>query len=1068
MARSASPASYTPPHLAERILGSKAALEGERKQVTVLFADLKGSMELLADRDPEDARKILDPVLEHMMDAVHRFEGTVNQVMGDGIMALFGAPLAHEDHAVRACYAALKMQEGVKRYAEEVRRSQAAIVKIRVGLNSGEVVVRAIGSDLRMDYSAVGQTTHLAARMEQLAEPGTTVITPGTLALAEGRVEVKPLGPVSVRGLANVLEVYELTGAAPSRTRLQATAARRGLTRFVGRDAELEHLRRAQDLAGSGHGQVAAVVGEAGVGKSRLVYEFTRSHRLRDWLVLEASAVSYGKATSYGPVIELLKRYFKIDTRDDLRGIREKVTGKLLTLDRALEPTLPALLTLFDVPVDDAVWAAIDPAERRQRTLDAVRGVWLRESREQPLLLIVEDLHWIDPETQSMLDGLVEGLGLSRLLLLVNYRPEYQHGWGGKTHYTQTRVDALAPTSAEELLEALVGDDHALDEIKRLLVTRTEGNPFFLEESARSLVETGVLVGEPGAFRLARPIDTFEIPASVHAILAARIDRLPSDEKRFLQAAAVIGHDVPFVLLREIAEAHDSELRRGLAHLQAAEFLYEASLFPDPEYTFTHALTHEVAYGNLVQQRRRELHARIVDALERLHGDRRTEHVERLAYHALRGEVWDKATVYLRQAGIKASMRSAYREALTSFEESLRALAQLPESRDVKIQAIDLRLDSRAALAPLGHYGRILDDMREAETLARETGDRRRLGLVLADMGARLRNVGDHAHALEASRQALDIATDLGDTGLEIEAKYRLAQAYFAIGDLARAGSLFLETAQALADESAAAQAGLPRFFAAWPRAWLGLVFSHLGRFTEAIAHAEESVRIAEAAGHPHTVIESLGALGGVSLERGDLEGALRVFERGRALLRARSVGDANVLSGLGYAYTLSGRLSDGLPLLEESLLGEASISAMGLGLAVRVSRLAEAYLLAGRTGEALERARGAVDLSRKHQERANEALALGTLAQIMACGDPLDAKVAGETYAGSHALAEALGMRPLVAHGHLGLGKLYGRTGEDQQAQKHFTIAATTYRALAMTYWSEQAERAMREIRSR
>jgi class 3 adenylate cyclase len=364
-ARFASPETYTPKYLAEKILTSKAALEGERKQVTVLFADLKGSMELLADRDPEEARKLLDPVLEHMMEAVHRYEGTVNQVMGDGIMALFGAPLAHEDHAVRACYAALRMQESVKTYAEAVRRSHAAVVKIRVGLNSGEVVVRAIGSDLHMDYTAVGQTTHLAARMEQLADPGAIVITPDTLALAEGYVQVKSLGPVPVKGLADPAEVYELTGAGTARTRLQA-AALRGLTRFVGRDAEVEQLRRVLGQAGAGRGQVVAIVGEAGVGKSRLAYEFTHSHRVQDWLILEASSVSYGKATSYLPVIDLLKGYFKIGDRDDHREIRAKVLGRVLGLDRVLEPLLPPLLALLDVPVDDVAWQHLDPPQRRR------------------------------------------------------------------------------------------------------------------------------------------------------------------------------------------------------------------------------------------------------------------------------------------------------------------------------------------------------------------------------------------------------------------------------------------------------------------------------------------------------------------------------------------------------------------------------------------------------------------------------------------------------------------------------------------------------------------------------
>ena len=448
--RFANPEACTPKHLAERILTSKGALEGERKQVTVLFADLKGSMELLADRDPEEARSVLDPVVQLMMDAVHRYEGTINQVMGDGIMALFGAPLAHEDHAVRACYAAIRMQESVKKYAEEVRRSHAAVIKIRVGINSGEVVVRSIGSDLRMDYTAVGQTTHLAARMEQLADPGAIVITPNTLSLAEGYVEVKSLGAVPVKGLADRVEIYELVCAGPVRTRLQA-ATRRGLTRFVGRDSEIEQLRRVQQTAGAGRGQVAAIIGEAGVGKSRLVYEFTHSHRLESWLVLESSSVSYGKATSYLPVIDLLKGYFRIEHRDDYREIREKVTGKLLTLDESLKPALPSLLALLDVPVADPSWQKLDPNHRRLHTLDGIKRLLLREARERPLLLIFEDLHWIDSETQALLDNLIDALASSRIFLLVDYRPQYEHRWGSRTYYSQMRLDALPVESAEEL-----------------------------------------------------------------------------------------------------------------------------------------------------------------------------------------------------------------------------------------------------------------------------------------------------------------------------------------------------------------------------------------------------------------------------------------------------------------------------------------------------------------------------------------------------------------------------------------------------------------------------------------
>ena len=598
-AKFSSPAVYTPKHLAEKILTSKSSLEGERKQVTVLFADMKGSMELLADRDPEEARKLLDPVIEHMMEAVHRYEGTVSNLMGDGIMALFGAPLAHEDHAVRACYAALRMQESVHRYAEVVRRAEGVPIQIRVGLNSGEVVVGAIGNDLKMDYTAVGQTVHFASRMEQMATPGSVLMTTDTLRLAEGYVQVKPLGPVNVKGLTEPLEVYEVTGAGAARTRLQA-AAIRGLTRFVGRDAETEQLRKALEQARAGHGQVGAVVGEPGVGKSRLFYEFTHSHRTEGCLIVESGSVSYGKATPYLPVIDLLKAYFKIQDRDSQRDVREKVTGKLLTLDKALEPALPALLSLLNVAAEDQQWQNLDPLQRRQRTLEAIKRLLLRESQVQPLLLVFEDLHWIDSETQSFLDSLIDSLPTAPLLLLVNYRPEYRHGWGSKTYYSQLRIDPLPPESAEELLQAVLGDDASLQPLKQFLIERTEGNPFFLEESIRTLIETKVLLGERGKYRLTGSFEITRVPATVHAVLAARIDRLSGDEKRLLQSAAVIGKDVPFVLLQAIADLSEEELRRELGQLQAAEFVYETRLFPDLEYTFKHALTHEVTYGSVL------------------------------------------------------------------------------------------------------------------------------------------------------------------------------------------------------------------------------------------------------------------------------------------------------------------------------------------------------------------------------------------------------------------------------------------------------------------------------------
>jgi class 3 adenylate cyclase/tetratricopeptide (TPR) repeat protein len=1053
----ASPETYTPKHLAEKILTSKSALEGERKQVTVLFADLKGSMELLADRDPEEARKILDPVLERMMEAVHRYEGTVNQVMGDGIMALFGAPVAHEDHAVRACYAALRMQDVVRRYSDDLRRAQGVEVQIRVGLNSGEVVVRSVGGDLRMDYTAVGQTTHLAARLEQLAIPGTVRLTGETLRLAEGYVEVKSLGPIPVKGLSDPIEIFELTGAGQARTRLQA-AALRGFTRFVGRNAEVEHLRRVLSQAEAGRGQVVAIVGEAGVGKSRLTYEFTHSHRGQDWLILEASSVSYGKATSYLPVIDLLKGYFKIGDRDNHREMRDKVMGRVLGLDRAFESLLPALLALLDVPVEEPGWQTLDPTQRRHRTLDAVKRLLLRESQVQPLLVVFEDLHWIDGETQALLDSLVDSLGSARLLLLVNYRPEYQHVWGSKTAYSQMRLDALAAESADELLDALLGDDPGLAPLKQLLVKR--GNPFFLEETIRTLVETKALEGSPGRYRLTQPLQTIQVPATVHAMLAARIDRLPPEGKRLLQTASVIGKDVAFALLQVIADLPDERLRRGLDHLQAAEFLYETGLYPDLEYTFKHALTHEVAYGTLLQERRRSLHTQIVATIEALYPDRLTEYAERLAHHAYRGEDWAKAVTYLRQAGSKAAVRSAHREAVAWFDQALVALGHLPESRGRSEEAVDLRFNLRSVLLPLGQHERIFDCLREAESLAHALSDQRRLGQATVYLTEQFRLMSDLDRAFESGQRALALAAAHGDVGLQVMANFYMGTVSYDLGDFPRAKNLFSQNVASLKGDLIRERFGMTGLPSVLSRVYLSWSLAELGVFAEGVTRGEEGVRVAEAADQPFSLIWAYVGMGHLYVCKGDAQQSIPFLERGLKICREWHISTLfpTVASTLGMAYARSGRIPEAVALLEQAASQQRRHP-------VRLVRLSEAYLLAGRTEDALERAQGALDFSRDQKLRGYEACALRLLGDITARCDPRAVRLAAEHYQNGLALSESLGMRPQVAHCHLGLGKLYRRTGKRERAQEHLTAATTMYREMDMTYWLQRADAEMREL---
>jgi class 3 adenylate cyclase/tetratricopeptide (TPR) repeat protein len=893
-----SPQAYTPKHLAERILTSKTAVEGERKQVTVLLADMKGSTELLADRDPEEARKILDPVLERMMEAVHRYEGTVNQVMGDGIMALFGAPLAHEDHAVRACYAALRMHDAIRGYSDEIRRAHGVEVQIRIGLNSGDVVVRSVGSDLRMDYSAVGQTTNLAGRMEQLAPPGTTRLTTATLRLAEEFVQVRALGPIPVKGVADPVDVFELTGAAPVRTRLQAARAR-GFTRFVGRDAEMDQIRQAAAQARRGQGQIVAIVGEAGVGKSRLLYEFIRSHHVLDaaergWRVLESSSLSYGGGTPFLPLADLLRGYFRIDDRDDARSVRAKVTGTLLTLDRALEDAVAPLLWILDVLDPDDTFLALEPALRRRRAVEGVKRALLRESQAQALLLVFEDLQWTDTETQGVLDSLVESLATAPILLSVNYRPEYRHEWGSKTYYRQLRIDPLPPASADELLRSLLGDDASTESLAPVLIARTEGNPLFLEESVRTLAETGALVGGPGAYRLARPVETIRIPSSVQAILAARIDRLRPELKRLLQAAAVVGKDVPLALLSAVAEMPEEELAPALRALQAAEFLYETRLFPDVEYTFKHALTHEVAYGSVLQERRRSLHATILEALEGLHVGRFGEQVEVLAHHAVRAGIAPKAIAYLREAGSRAVARSANPEAIELLDQALALLAEAPQTREVLSDALNVRIALGSPLiAAHGARSPIVEtSYLAALDLVDRLDDPSRRFLVLWGLWYVQFSRGDYVAAMESGQRLIEVARSGDDSGRLLEAHHALWPTLVAMG----------KPKQAIEH----AERGIALYHRERHAAYISLYGGHdpgaccryylavsqwaLGYSDRALATVYEASRLAESLGHLMTSTITLWFVAFIQYERGERPAAVVTSERARSIIGIHSI----------------------------------------------------------------------------------------------------------------------------------------------------------------------------------
>ena len=677
------------------------------------------------------------------------------------------------------------------------------------------------------------------------------------------------------------------------------------------------------------------------------------------------------------------------------------------------------------------------------------------------MLLVVEDLHWLDTETQVVLDGLGESVPTARLLLLVTYRPEYRHGWGSKTYYTQLRLDPLPPSSTAAFLQALLGDDPSLAPLTQFLSQRTEGNPFFLEESVRTLVEMQVVLGNQGAYYLAGELPRLSVPATVQAVLAARIDRLLPEEKHLLQTAAVIGTEVPLRLLQTVGELPKETLRLGLTHLQDAEFLYEASLFPELVYTFKHAITQEVAYGSLLHEPRRVLHACIVEALEALAGDRIAEQVERLAHHALRGEVWDKAVIYCQQAGARANDRAAPHEAVHYVEHALQALTHLPEPGDTRVLAIDLRLALGCALGALGEYQRWLALVGEAEALAKALDDRARLGWVLVERADVLRITGDHARAVATGQQALALAVELGERALQVEASHCLGRAYLGIGDFGRAAALLRRTVVS-ADRVSGTLKTDVRILS---RAWLARTLSAVGAFAEGRRHGEEALRLATLDGRGTTPVIAHAWLGLLSLTQGDLAHAIQVFNQGLALSRAS--GNRNmwpqIVAGLGYAAALQGRLAEGCTLLEEAISESMRTDARR---AFHWAWLSEGCRLAGHDAEAWQHAHQALDLARQQKARGDEALALHQLGVVHANADLPNVAQAEAHYRQALALAEELGMRPLVAHCHHGLGTLYAKAGQREQARAALSTAIEVYRAMDMTFWLPQAQTALAQVR--
>ena len=1043
------PIDYTPPHLAERIRAAQADMqargaEGERKTVTALFADMAGSTALIHDLDPEDARRLIDPVLALMMEAVHHYEGYVAKSMGDGILALFGAPIANEDHAQRALLAALRMQEDMRRYADRVRLAQGIALQIRVGVNSGEVVVRAIRTeDLHTDYDPVGNSIHIASRMEGIAVPGSIVASEHTYHLAEGYFAFKALGATPIKGLPEPLAVFEVLGLGPLRTRLQLSASR-GLARFVGRTRELEQLREARARAHAGRGQIVGVVGEPGVGKSRLFHEF-KLLAPREALVLETFSVSHGKAYPYLPLIELLRNYCQITAQDDERRRQEKLTGKLLTLDRALEDSLPYLFHLLGAPEPSSSLAEMTPQMRRQRTFEAIKRLLVRESLAQPLELIVEDLQWLDSETEAFLGFLGESVANARILLLVNYRPEYRHDWGRKSYYTQLRLDPLGEAEARELLRSLLGEGAGLAPLERLILRQTEGNPFFIEEVVQTLIEEQVLRGERGHYRLEQTPSALHIPTTVQGVLAARIDRLEPAEKALLQTLAVIGKTFAWSLLARVVEQPEETLKSLLSRLQAGEFVYEQPAFPEVEYSFKHGLTQEVSYGSLLIERRRALHERTAQAIEALFAGQLEEHCNELAHHFSRSGNAPKAVHYLHCAGRQAVQRSADAEAVAHLTTALGLLETLPDTPERARQELDLQITLGPAwMATKGLAAPEVEaTYTRALMLCRHLGDTAQLFPVLHGLRTFYQVRGELLTARELTEQLLALAEKAQDPALLVTAHRAMGANLIGLGELG-AARVHLEQALALYDPQ---QHQSPAFFSGSEPGVTGLAFLALdlwllGYPDQALARSQEMLALAQTLSHPPASATALLFAAEVHLQRRE---AQQTHDLTQALLALATehglpfaLGWGTILSG--WALAAQGRAAEGIEKMQQGLSAYRATGAEYRRTHF-LALLAEAHGKAGQAETGLKTLAEALAVVDRTQERLYEA-ELHRLKGELTLLQPSGEEAAGRDEAQACfqqaiAIARRQGARSLELRAVMALSRLSREQGKAAEARQ-------------------------------
>ncbi len=992
--------SYTPRHLAEKILSSKSAIEGERKIVTVLFADVSGFTSISERLDPEEVHSMMNRCFEILMDSVHRYEGSVNQFTGDGIMALFGAPISHEDGPRRAVHAALSMQEALGAYGEELKCERGIAFGVRIGLNTGPVVVGSIGNNLRMDYTAVGDTTNLAARMESLASPGTILVSENSYQKVKEYFEFEPVGELEVKGREEKVSAYRVTGVKSIRADL---SEERRLTRLVGRARELDTLRDCKEKVKSGRGQLVCLVGEAGVGKSRLLYEFRKSLTGEDTGYLEGRCVSYGSSVAYLPWIELLKREFQVEERDREENIRHKVERKLDGIGGDLRWASPFLLNLFSVSLEGEgaeLLRSLEPLERRRRTFEAIRAVVLKECQVRPLVMVLENLHWIDKTSEELLKFLVDSIAGSSMMVLVTFRPGYACECAGKSYFNQIAVDRLSEGECNEIIENILETERVSEEVRRLILAKAEGNPFYIEEITKSLVESGA-VAKDLTYRGADALTRMEVPGTIQEVISARIDHLEGEVKRTLQEASVFGRDFSLPLLQRVS-VEKEKLEQHVKELEGAEFIYEKSHFPEPIYSFKHAFIQEVAYGGLLLKRRRELHRAVASAIGELYPERLEENWGILAHHYYYGEAWESALEFQGRAGNKAKEVYANEEAAECYRRAIGAFGKLsPEGKAKKTGFI---IQAREGLSSVYFFTAEYErSIRENEVLLalleEEDPARRKWPLEWARAKARVGLAHERRGKFEDGLRKLLEAKEVleafpgGESSVEMSRCLGLlGWIHFRQHDCQEARRWAYESLR-LAEELGSLS-DITRAHNV-----LGASFVREGDYEKATGHFEKCLESEEALEHLPGMASSLYNLGLVACLRGSYGEAVEYYQK--ALDIRRQVGDAlgtgTSLNSLGNVYHCLNQLDKAVDCYQESLKFREEIKHTE-GVAVTLENLGRALTEKGEHGEAVKVLRRSLEVGEQIQAPARMSEAYLSLAcALAATGEYEEARICAE-----------------------------------------------------------------------